>query len=224
MRVTIQKDESKFSVPVGNYDAVLAELRHVPASQEHPDWGDSISWDFCVQGGPQHQKVVSSLTKTVAMSMNSLGKMLTQILGRDLKEGEDIDLGDFLGKRFRISVGWNKEKTKTRVMTVMMLDTIPLSVQQAGQPPLSPAPTKPTPGRPGKPVAVPAKAPSPKYWVLTSEDGDPELMTRTDLEKHLADKQLDAAAVGVISETDHAAGGEWKTAADYKIDGSSIPF
>jgi hypothetical protein len=105
------------SVPVGSYTGKFAGIEEVPANPEKK-YGTGLRWKFVIDAGPHDGQVVSRITGTTPSVKNSCGKLLSGLLGRALKEGEQIDPDVFLGKRFMLVVAAGQEGG-TRVEAVI---------------------------------------------------------------------------------------------------------
>lgn len=135
---------SRYDVPVGTYKAKLTGYKAMPASPQFPDSKPSFAWEFEVLEGEHAGKVSSRFTPQNLTTANGLGKMLRELLGRNIVGGEDIDVEKLIGKPLTITVGWNKTGTKTKVILCS-----PVESQANASPPPPPAP----------PVAPPPPAP-----------------------------------------------------------------
>ena len=108
---------SNGGVPVGSYTGKFAGLEEVPANPEKK-YGAGLRWKFAVDAGPCKDQVVSRITGPTPSTKNSCGKLLSGLLGRSLKEGDQVDPDNFLGKQFMIIVA-NGQEGGTRVEAVM---------------------------------------------------------------------------------------------------------
>jgi hypothetical protein len=200
MKVTMRaEDPTRFDVPVGNYRARLVAIKEMEPSAAHPDWGPSYVWEFEVLSGPSAGKTASCFTKREPTTANNLGRLLAQLLGREVAPQEDVDLSSFLQKEYTVNVGWNKDRTKTRVNSVMPADGVP-----AGNGPAPVAAVAPPPrqGPPPRPAKV-------ERWYV---DGCGEqLFDRAELQKWLDDNHRDPALV----EVNLAGSDRWQLASDF---------
>ena len=94
---------SSGGVPIGNYTGAFAGVEAQPENKEK-GYGAGLRWKFNIDAGPQAGQTASRVTGQSPTPKNSCGKMLSGLLGRGLKEGEQIDPDQFLGKRFMIVV------------------------------------------------------------------------------------------------------------------------
>lgn len=119
-KVRLEKqDDSQFRVPPGEYRARLAEVKLMPPSEAHPDWGESLVWDFEVmedmEGDTTEEgKRVSCFTKTQARTGNNLGKLLLHMV-TGFKVGDEVDIDGLVGRQYRVDVELNQEGTRTKV-------------------------------------------------------------------------------------------------------------
>jgi hypothetical protein len=91
-------------VPAGNYVGTFSGIEPQPENREK-GYGAGLKWRFQIEAGPQAGQTAARITGTAPTPKNSCGKMLSGLLGRALKEGENIDLNSFVGKKFMLIVG-----------------------------------------------------------------------------------------------------------------------
>ena len=94
---------SSGGVPIGNYTGTFAGIEAQPENKEK-GYGPGIRWKFAIDNGPCAGQTASRVTGQTLTPKNTCGKMLSGLLGRGLKEGEQIDPDQFIGKRFMIVV------------------------------------------------------------------------------------------------------------------------
>lgn len=202
VKVRVKDADTMYDVPVGSYPAKLADIKDMPPSDAHPDWGASYVWEFEVLSGPQAGKRASCFTKQEASMNNNLGKLLAQLLGRAVEEDEDVELQDFIGRTYTILVGRSKDGTKARVNAVM-----PANHPVPGP---SPTPARPAPAS-NRPAPARANAPAPKpviqWWV---DDGqEVQLRPESDVQQF-----VDAGKGEAIKLMREDQEGGWKTPAE----------
>jgi hypothetical protein len=90
-------------VPVGNYTATFAGTEVQPANKEK-GYAPGIRWKFTIDAGPCAGQTTSRITGPAPTPKNGCGKMLSGLLGRALREGEQIDPDQFIGKRYMLVV------------------------------------------------------------------------------------------------------------------------
>jgi hypothetical protein len=91
-------------VPAGNYTGTFAGVESTPANPEK-GYGPGIRWRFTVDAGPYAGQTASRVTGNTPSPKNGCGKMLSGLVGRAIKEGEQIDPDTFRGQRYMLVVG-----------------------------------------------------------------------------------------------------------------------
>lgn len=112
-------------------------------SAKFPDSGTSYVWEFEIIEGLHARKTTSRWTPTKLTMSNNFGKLVREMLGRPLVNGEDVDPDNFIGKKYTITVGPSADGMKTKVIMVA-----PLAASMMAPPPLL-----------APPAALAAKAP-----------------------------------------------------------------
>jgi hypothetical protein len=104
-------------VPVGSYTGKFAGTEEVP---ENPDrgYGPGRRWKFAIDTGPHEGQTVSRVTGQTPSVKNACGKMLSGVIGRALKEYEQIDPDMYVGRRYMLVVAAGQEGG-TRVEAVV---------------------------------------------------------------------------------------------------------
>jgi hypothetical protein len=112
-------------------------------------------WEFEIIEGLHARKTTSRWTPTKLTMSNNFGKLVREMLGRPLVNGEDVDPDNFIGKKYTITVGPSADGMKTKVIMVA-----PLATSSMAPPPLAP-PAAPAPlsNRRTAPAAPPAPVP-----------------------------------------------------------------
>lgn len=90
-------------VPVGNYTATFVGTEP-QAADTAKGYSAGLRWKFKIDAGPQTGQTASRITGLSPTADNPCGKMITGLLGRGLKEGEQLDLSSYVGKRYMIVV------------------------------------------------------------------------------------------------------------------------
>jgi hypothetical protein len=90
-------------VPVGNYTGTFAGIETTQGIPEK-GYGPGIRWKFTIDGPAQVGQTASRVTGSTPSPKNGCGKMLSGLIGRAIKEGEQIDPDTFKGKRYMIVV------------------------------------------------------------------------------------------------------------------------
>ena len=99
---------SSGGVPVGNYTGTFSGTEATQAKPEK-GYGAGIRWKFQVDSGPCAGQTTSRVTGMSPTPKNGCGKMLSGLIGRALKEGEQIDPDAFIGKHYMIVVATGRE-------------------------------------------------------------------------------------------------------------------
>jgi len=115
MKLVAQSDVRE-DLPAGEYTARLKEVKTLPPSELHPDWGSSLAWEYEVLVGPKAGQRGTAFTPCVLKSQNGLGVLMRSMLGRPFQAGEEFDADAMIGKCFKIFVDFNKSGSRTRVM------------------------------------------------------------------------------------------------------------
>jgi hypothetical protein len=178
MKLVAQSDVRE-DLPAGEYTARLKEVKTLPPSELHPDWGSSLAWEYEVLQGPKAGQRGTAFTPCVLKSQNGLGVLMRSMLGRAFAAGEEFDADALIGKTFKIFVDFNKSGSRTRVMRAIPVADPELTsnVTSAQAPPFTPGPrTAPAPTnelghsaprRAGPSIPPP---PAPKIAVDTTAD------------------------------------------------------
>lgn len=151
--VKVCDSTDQFSVPTGNYPAKLLGYKEMQPSAKFPDSGTSYVWEFEIIEGLHARKTTSRWTPTKLTMSNNFGKLVREMLGRPLVNGEDVDPDNFIGKKYTITVGPSADGMKTKVIMVAPLTAAPAMAP----PPL--APPAPLSNRRTAPAAPPAPVP-----------------------------------------------------------------
>lgn len=159
--VKVCDSTDQFSVPTGTYPAKLLGYKEMQPSAKFPDSGTSYVWEFEIIEGLHARKTTSRWTPTKLTMSNNFGKLVREMLGRPLVNGEDVDPDNFIGKKFTITVGPSADGMKTKVIMV---------APGAATPATSMAP--PPPGAPAaKPMIAAPVAEDKARKVFVSRDG-----------------------------------------------------
>ena len=94
---------SSGGVPAGSYTGTFAGIEVQPENKEK-GYGPGTRWKFTIDAGPCAGQTASRVTGSTPSPKNGAGKILAGLIGRALKEGEQIDPEQFVGKRFMIVV------------------------------------------------------------------------------------------------------------------------
>jgi hypothetical protein len=94
---------SSGGVPAGSYTGTFVGVEATEANPEK-GFGPGIRWKFQIDAGAYAGQTVSRITGNTPSPKNACGMMLTGLMGRPIKEGEQIDPDTFRGKRYMIVV------------------------------------------------------------------------------------------------------------------------
>ena len=94
---------SSGGVPAGSYTGTFAGTEIQPENKEK-GYGVGTRWKFTIDAGPYAGQATSRITGNTPTPKNACGKMLAGLIGRALKEGEQIDPDQFIGKRYMLVV------------------------------------------------------------------------------------------------------------------------
>ena len=160
--VKVCDSTDQFSVPTGTYPAKLLGYKEMQPSAKFPDSGTSYVWEFEIIEGLHARKTTSRWTPTKLTMSNNFGKLVREMLGRPLVNGEDVDPDNFIGKKFTITVGPSADGMKTKVIMVAPGAATPATSMAPPPPPGAPA---------AKPVIAAPVAEDKAKKVFVSRDG-----------------------------------------------------
>ncbi len=222
MQMTFQK--SMYEMPDGKYLATFTGVTmKEPTGKLGNDgkpMGPAMTWDFQISEPGEHRgKKADKLTSRDPTPKSGCGKFLVAITDSVLKDGQTVDLTQFYGKTYRITIQENKISDNPAPVRVYDNATAPTGPAPATAP-VSPPAAAPTGGPPPRRQA-PAVV---RYWVSTeagSWGNPPKPLTvdeiKADWEKHGLAAQNDVQVCKVGTE-------EWKPISDELKEISSIPF
>jgi hypothetical protein len=114
MKLTFTKSVPE--VPVGKYTAKFLGITLKEASGKLDEKGrpmpPAMTWDFQISEGECEGRTIDRLTGRTPTAKNGCGKMLAGITDTVLRDGDQIDLEQFIGKTYRITVEENGERTR----------------------------------------------------------------------------------------------------------------
>jgi hypothetical protein len=90
-------------VPVGTYTGSFAGTEAQPANKEL-GYGPGLRWKFHIASGTQAGQSTGRVTGPTPSPRNACGKLLSGLIGRALKEGEQINPDDYIGRMYMIIV------------------------------------------------------------------------------------------------------------------------
>ncbi len=199
MKMTFTK--SQYEMPDGKYIAKFLGTTLRDATGQLDQRGNPLppgmTWDFEILDGGQAGKKVDKLTGRSPTPKSACGKLLAAISDTVLKDGQEVDLAQFVGQQYRITVQDNRVSDN------------PPPARVYGSPPPAAAASSGPPPLPGTPPPPPPSAP--QFWVVMKEGQEPERATAAQI-KAVFDSTpgYDVAQVKVCPE----GGSEWKPLAD----------
>ena len=139
---------------------------------------------------PDHEgeyvgQVVGRITSQPPTASNACGVLLTGVVDRDVPKNEDVDLDEFIGGLYRITIAPQKDNPE-RTQVVMVV-----KVKTGGRPASAPAAAPKPPPRHKPPLT--AQAPV-KYWIERGED-EPDLLAPHEINAWLSEQKVDPATV-----------------------------
>jgi hypothetical protein len=181
MKMTYTK--SAFEMPDGKYMARFVGVTMREATGQLDQRGNpmppGMTWDFeIVEPGENKGKKTDRLTGRQPTPKSACGKILAAVTDSVLKDGQEVDLAQFVGKYYRVTVIENR--VSDNPPPVLVADYRP-----ADGP--TPAADGTAPKPPGRPPAPPAKT-EPRYWVALEEGKDPVLMTVAEADSAILNK------------------------------------
>lgn len=104
------------SVSGGLYDAKFIGIEETT----HPEYGAGLEWQWEIVKGRSNGQRVTRRTGRDPTPRNSCGKIISGLLGRELKDGEEIDPQAFTGADCKVFVvqtdaGWPRVESVTCV-------------------------------------------------------------------------------------------------------------
>lgn len=179
MKLTYGKAE--YEVDDGKYVArFLGVTMRDPTGQLGRDgkpMGPAMTWDFEITEGPAAGKKVDKLTSRSPTPKSSCGKLLAAVCDSVLKDGTEVDLAQFVGRSYRITVQENRVSDSPP----------PILIHQGPAPAPAPAPTPPVPG-----AAPPPPQAERKFWFFDGNPGTPPaLMTFSQVQTMYQQEKVD---------------------------------
>lgn len=213
MEMTYTK--SQFEMPDGKYLARFTGVTLREASgkigQDGKPMGPAMTWDFeIVEPGSEHAgKKADRLTSRMPTPKSACGKFLAAVSDSVLKDGQSVDLQQFVGAIYRVTVIENRISDAPAPVRVY---DHPLANGQKATPNIGTqaAPATSPPAAPPRSGPPPRSAPAvAKYWVALNPDADPELTTEAALKEIVTGDQgkaLNWEAIQVCKDGDQT----WK--------------
>jgi hypothetical protein len=208
------KNTSKFDdVPAGTYEVELyaVEDRKGFENGKYDSSGKPrLAWLFRVLSGEHRGKTIEQNTGAEPEGPQSkLSQLFAMLLGRPLKQDEDVYEDDFVGRHFMLVWALNSksEKGRNHIVALTPLPATPVGNGEAPPPP-------------PKRLATPAASEGAEFWVLVEEGQPPVKKSRSALEEYVREGGLDPDAL-LVQEVGKATG--WVPASRCGVQGP-IPF
>lgn len=87
-------------VPAGTYMAKFAGVEMT----NHIEYGKGLRFTFEIMEGPCAGMKASRVTSAVPTPKNNAGRMLSDLTGKPLKPQDEVDVNQYLGGAYRITV------------------------------------------------------------------------------------------------------------------------
>jgi len=97
-KVTVESFES---IPVGGYRTKFLRVEEAEGNKE---FGPALRWCFEITDGSLTGKLATALTGTKFTAKTNAGKLLTQLQGKALENGQTIDLSQFVEQAYAVNV------------------------------------------------------------------------------------------------------------------------
>ena len=101
--------------PVGIYQGQFTEVKQTDSKEYGP--GVCLTWT--VDTGEHKGAKCSRTGKPTPTANNIIGKLISGLMGRQMKPGESVNLAEYVGRRFTVVVGASPSGKSTRVESVM---------------------------------------------------------------------------------------------------------
>ena len=153
-----------------------------------------MAWRFCVTEGEHAGRKVDRVTGREPTPKSGCGKMLAAITDQILRDGQQYDVSQFVGKLYRITVETKPNGNGTRVSD----NPAPVRVYDGA--PAAPTPPAGGPPRPPRPAVA-------RYW-FAGKDGaaDPIIKTEDEVRDLILASDADAKSTPLCPE----GGSDWK--------------
>lgn len=186
MKMTFTK--SQYEMPDGKYLARFLGVTLKDATGQRGQDGNllppGMTWDFEIAEGEHAGKKTDKLTSRMPTPKSACGKFLAAIADTVLKDGIEVDIDNYRGKLFRITVIENRVSDNPP----------PVRVYQEA----APAPTGPQPPRPPAPPAAAVDPPAgDSQWDVYGLSGKWEAMDARAVQKWIIDNSFSAEQVYV---------------------------
>lgn len=205
--------KSQFEIPEGQYVASFKGIEMLePKPSQAPLLGrdgnpmpPGMAWRFTIEEGPERGKQADRVTGRNPTPKNLCGRFLVAISGQILKDGVEVDLAAFSGKRYRINV---VQKDNSDGTCVSDQGIVPLGAATS-----QPAPTGAASGPPPRRKAI-----EEKFYVVTNPDAEPVEMDRPTAQSWIETngKKANEVELCKVGDTDYV------TADKYQFSGAAF--
>jgi hypothetical protein len=184
--------KSKFDVAEGQYLARFLGVDLLePKPGEAPRLGQDgkpmapgMAWRFEIAEGESLGKIADRVTGRVPGPKNVCGRFLAAVSGQILKDGMTVDLGQFVGKLYRINVVAKDNGNGTCVSDMGL-------TRDYGAAPAANGATKPPPPPGAVPAGPPTEPADESRWqVWDAHSNSYVLMTGRDVRAYLAAQKM----------------------------------
>jgi hypothetical protein len=205
MKMTYQKNA--YEMPDGKYVARFKGVTMREATGQLDQRGNpmppGMTWDFEIVEGDQAGKKADKLTGRNPTPKSGCGKFLAAIADAVLTDGQEIDIGKFVDRIYRITIIENR--VSDNPAPVLVHDYKPGSAPAA---PSRPAP----PSKPAPPSGNGTAATNRKFWLDCGNGQVDEFMEATAVD-FLTGRGIDTAKTLVCVDGTE----EWKTAESFGL-------
>lgn len=199
MKLTFTK--SQFEIPDGKYLAKFMGVTLKDATGQLDQRGHPLppgmTWDFQIVEGEQSGKKADRLTGRTPTPKSGCGKFLAAVSDTVLKDGQEVDLQQFVGQLYRITIQDNRVSDNPPPARVYGAGNQTTEESRSAPPRSGPPPRK-------------TEQQEAKFYVDTGEDTDPPLLPLARIKELVAEK----GRVAFDWKACPDGGSEWKLLAD----------
>jgi hypothetical protein len=186
------EDKPQFAdVPAGTYDVQLVGTEEAkpfdgPSRYGRANNGPRLLWRFRITAGERAGQDLVQFTGAEVVQKSGLLRLLTMLLGRPLRKGEQIDPDTMKGFRFRAAWAINPDSEAGRCHIASLSPISDLTPPANGAAPQATPPPPP----PRKPL-TPADVDGDFFWVVLEDGQPPVLRDRASIEARIKEHSLD---------------------------------
>ena len=103
--------------PPGIYTGKFSDVKQT----ESAEYGPGVCLTWTVDAGDHNGAKTSRTGKPVPTAANIIGKLISGLMGRQMKPGESVNLSEFIGRRYTLVVGMSPSGKSTRVESCIPL-------------------------------------------------------------------------------------------------------